>query len=265
MSATRPPAGPAVAAARVVAEVRRRGWLSRREALLVAGGPPGEAEAGVRRAAPRLRVAAELLIDPRRAAAAERRLLRTLEALHRRAPLTTAFRGDAVVARLLADDAGRPPSGHRGSTPVGLPPDVIRVLLDALAERGAVERAGRHYRIAGQTPRLAPELRRRADELLDELRAAGVSPPPATAVARRIGLPPDVLAHLRELGELVAVTGEIEYPADVLARLRAEVARLAESGPVSVSSLRDALGTSRRYAHALLMDRSADPDTRAVR
>ena len=67
------------------------------------------------------------------------------------------------------------------------------------------------------------------------------------------GLDPADLAALRAAGRAVRVGRELHFHVDVLDEIREEVVALLEAaGPVSLAEVRDELGTSRRYAQALL-------------
>lgn len=185
-------------------------------------------------------------MDPAQRRLAERRLLSALARFHRHEPLAPDLRIDAVLA--LARDVGQRPASHRGAAPLSLTDAELLEVLDELVERGEVERAGHRVRLVGHRPELGPGMRRRADTLLGELRAAGASPPRAEAVARRLGLPDGVLDVLRQSGELVRLGPGIEYPRDALA----ELLEPFRGRQVTVAEIRDELQTSRRYGAALL-------------
>jgi hypothetical protein len=172
---------------------------------------------------------------------AERRLLTALRRLHRREPMAPDIRTDTLIAA-LRDEATRP-----GAPALRLFDAELRGVIDELVARGELEREGRRVRLAGHRPRLGPEMRERADALLAELAGHGASPPRADAVARRLGVPPAVLDALRQSGELVELAPGIDYPRTVLDPL---LQRLGEV--TSVAQARDEVGTSRRYAAALL-------------
>jgi selenocysteine-specific elongation factor len=65
---------------------------------------------------------------------------------------------------------------------------------------------------------------------------------------------PGDLAALRDAGKAVRVSRSLHYHADVLSDIRARVVALAErnGGAVTLAGLRDELGTSRKFAQALL-------------
>ena len=185
---------------------------------------------------------------------AERLVLRVLAKLHREQPLSAGFRADAVVARVLAEaDRPGPAPSHRGGRPLRLEAAAVHEVLDSLSARGSVDRSGRRVALQGVSPELDPETRRRADEVLAALRAAGMHPPPARALARDAGLPERALDFLRERGELIAVTEDIDFPPEaVTAAERAYRALASAEGGVRAAQFRDALGTGRRHAAALL-------------
>jgi selenocysteine-specific elongation factor len=161
-------------------------------------------------------------------------------------PLVPA-RGDRVVIRSLA-----PPDTLGGG--VVLDPDPprhgpSRDLLASLArlERGEPEPQPSQR---GQTPlgglRVSPPpLSDAALELEQRIRHAGLEPPADAE--------PDLLAALREHGRVRRLGRDMHIHRDAIADLTARVeALVARDGSVTIASLRDELGTSRRYAQALL-------------
>jgi selenocysteine-specific elongation factor len=111
-------------------------------------------------------------------------------------------------------------------------------------------------------PKLAPAALGLAKLLL----AAGPTPPADGDLAAAAGLEPAVAAaHLRALvraGLAVRVAANLHYAPGALAELRERVVELCErDGAVTVAGLRDALGSSRRYAQALLEHLDAEEVT----
>ncbi len=153
-------------------------------------------------------------MDPGQRRLAERRLLASLSRFHRREPMAADLRIDALLG-LVRGDSQRPPS-HRGAVRLEMTDAQLLEMIDDLAQRGEVQRDGHRIRLRGQEPTLGPDMRRRADALLDELAAGGASPPRAEPVARRLGLPDAVLDALRQSGELVVLAPGVEYPRAVL-------------------------------------------------
>jgi selenocysteine-specific elongation factor len=87
-----------------------------------------------------------------------------------------------------------------------------------------------------------------AEALEQRLRAAGFEPPLDAE------LDPDDLAALRQAGRAVRVSKNLHYHPDVLADIRARIVALASQngGAITLAQLRDELGTSRKFAQALL-------------
>jgi selenocysteine-specific elongation factor len=84
--------------------------------------------------------------------------------------------------------------------------------------------------------------------LEDRLREAGVEPPLDSE------LDSGDLAALREAGRAVRVSKGLHYHADMLEEIRGRVIEIAErnGGAITLAQLRDELGTSRKFAQALL-------------
>jgi selenocysteine-specific elongation factor len=87
-----------------------------------------------------------------------------------------------------------------------------------------------------------------ATALEERLKQAGLEPPLDSE------LDPDDLAALRSAGRAVRVSKTLHYHLDVLAEVKGRVLELAErhGGSVTLAQLRDDLGTSRKFAQALL-------------
>jgi selenocysteine-specific elongation factor len=101
--------------------------------------------------------------------------------------------------------------------------------------------------------RLTPEMERRIDRLLGELRAAGASPPGRQELEARHGVTPEETGVLISRGTLIEIAGDLIYPSDLLDRIVEQVvAAIRESGKMTVAGVRDLTGTSRKYSLALL-------------
>jgi hypothetical protein len=92
----------------------------------------------------------------------------------------------------------------------------------------------------------------RIDRLMAELGSAGAVPPPVDGVAARLGIPAALVAQLRASGRLVEIGPRMDYPREAWAGISDRLDRLASEVPLSVQAVRDALGTSRRHAEAIL-------------
>ncbi|MGZ6256076.1 MAG: hypothetical protein ACXWMB_03555, partial [Candidatus Limnocylindria bacterium] len=113
-------------------------------------------------------------------------------------------------------------------------------------------RSGHRVRLPDDAPALDALMRRRVDQLLATLIAAGPMPPASEAVARRLGIPLALVDRLRSTGELVPVAPRIDYPSATWLEIAHRLDQLAAAGTPSVRQVRDELGTARRHAGAIL-------------
>jgi selenocysteine-specific elongation factor len=171
-------------------------------------------------------------------------------------PLVAAA-GDRIVVRQIA-----PPDTLGGGVVLDAHPrrhGRSRALLTRLErlERGeevdegdeALAGAGRRPRGGTSRQQGSPaRLRPSALALEQRLRTAGFEPPLDSE------LDADDLAALRSAGRAVRVSKSLHYHPDVLDEVRRRVFELAErhQGSVTLAQLRDELGTSRKFAQALL-------------
>ena len=169
-----------------------------------------------------------------------------------------AARGDRLVIRRIA-----PPDTLGGGLVLDAHPRKhgpgreLLAHLERLARGEAVELASPER--ASPAPAAKPQAVARAGGP-----PAALSPA-ALALARRLrdaGLEPPLdseldgaeLSALREAGQAVRVSRTLHYHVDVLADARKLIVALAErhGGAVTIGQLRDELGTSRKFAQALL-------------
>jgi len=68
------------------------------------------------------------------------------------------------------------------------------------------------------------------------------------------GCPLEGIRALEAAGRIVRVEDDLAWASPTLARLQGLAVRLAAGGPLSPATFRDATGTSRRYALAILED-----------
>ena len=201
-------------------------------------------------------------IDPDQRRIAERLILAALRRFHREQPLSVDLRMDALVSRVRAAAERRPPSRHRGSTPLTLDDADLRRVVDDLVTGGRLVRRGRRVGLAEATPTLDPEMDDRVRRLLEGLRSAGAEPPRVDGLAARLGIPPTVLDQLRAGGVLRQIAPGIDYPADVWSTLHTRVEGMR--GERSVARVRDELRTSRRHAEAILAALAQQPPARGA-
>jgi selenocysteine-specific elongation factor len=129
---------------------------------------------------------------------------------------------------------------------------VTTALVDGLVRDGTLardaERVGDPARGAGLPPRTIAAM----DRLESLLSAAA---PPSLAEAVRVsGCPPEGIRALDLAGRLVRVDADLAWSGVTYRRLAALAIRLAGEGPLTPAAYRDATGTSRKYALAVLED-----------
>ena len=140
----------------------------------------------------------------------------------------------------------------------GLATLVIDGLLDALFTRGRLVRDGDRAVPEGVETGPSAELLAAMNRLEGAL--AVPSPPSLSAAAAAAGCSIDGIRVLEAAGRIVRVEDDLAWEAAVLRRFESLAVRLASTGPLSPAAFRDATGTSRRYALAIL----EDLDRRAV-
>jgi selenocysteine-specific elongation factor len=250
-----------------------RAEAGQRVAVNVAGLPRDEVAAGDVLAAPGAGLAASYRVDAALAWAAEAPEHGTRVHVHhgtREAPARLAGLGGRYW-QLRLEQPLVAAAGDRLVVRQVAPPDTLGggVVLDPAprrhgAGRDVVARLARRERgepepEAAPPPAPIPPPAPQPEEaplppaalaLEDRLRAAGAAPPadaelpPAEAAA---------LPALRAAGRAVPVGGRMHFHPEALAAIRARVIDLcAQHGEVTIALLRDELGTSRRYAQALL-------------
>ncbi|MDX6696620.1 MAG: selenocysteine-specific elongation factor [Solirubrobacteraceae bacterium] len=174
-------------------------------------------------------------------------------------PLVAAA-GDRLVVRRVAppDTLGGgvvlDPSARRHG-----PSRDVLARLERLARGEAPEQPPAPPSAPAKRLESPPPLSAPARALAERLRAAGHQPPPAGA----LGADAEHLPALREAGAAVRVGRDLHYSPGPLAEVRGRVVALCErDGAVTIGALRDDLGTSRRFAQALLEHFDAERLTR---
>ena len=127
---------------------------------------------------------------------------------------------------------------------VRLEPDALAALIGALAPQ--IEARGAGVARAGWSPQPTAAQRRAADEAIAALGTAGLSPP-------RLDLDTELLGYLGATGVVVDCGDGVVFAAERFTEARAAIVALIEhEGSVTLAGARDALGTNRRTAQALL-------------
>jgi selenocysteine-specific elongation factor len=130
---------------------------------------------------------------------------------------------------------------------------VFNRVQERLLNDGLIAEQGPLLRSAAHVVELSDEQLRATQDLLGELRAAGASPPPRETLEEAFGLSSEVVDALIARGELVAVAPDLVYDRETLQTvIESIVSAIRAQGSISVAQVRDVLGTSRRYALALM-------------
>ena len=172
------------------------------------------------------------------------------------APLIPAA-GDRFVLRQVA-----PPDTVGGGVVVDAAPRKHGASAEVVARLRGEEAAGDRSQVKGGEPETpsqpeAPALDDAALALVAVLRADGVSPRTDADLAGELGLSErEALERFRALesaGQAVRVGRNLHFHPEPLAELEARVVALAErENGATIARVRDDLGTSRKYAQALL-------------
>lgn len=155
------------------------------------------------------------------------------------------------IAESLDRAGPRPVSRGALARAAGLTDAAAAAVLDSLVAAGDVRPLGPGYVAPGQAADPV------AAKLLEALAADGVEPRGTDALSAELGLAPDrareALDRLALDGEVVRVKPGIYYHRDRIEEARTRVVELCRrTGSVTIAVLRDDLGTSRKYAQALL-------------
>jgi len=170
----------------------------------------------------------------------------------------------AIESRLLAFHAENPKStgistsALRDSVDRRLTPKVFDAALAVASSRGIVEIEGgqaRHPKAAVSA--LAAE-DTAAEALLEVLERQGLTPEMVLELAKEtgtdVGVARKVLGQLASSGRIVRISSELHFSANAIAQAREALTAYLSAHPegASASTLRDALGVSRKYAIPLL-------------
>ncbi|MEJ7762372.1 MAG: selenocysteine-specific translation elongation factor [Thermomicrobiales bacterium] len=156
--------------------------------------------------------------------------------------------------------AGMPKEEFRRRLGIASPRLADAVVATAAAD-GELRDLGALVAAVSFTVTLGPDRRRAADAYLALLRSAPLAPPAPVTV----GLDPDTLGAMVDLGEVVRVAEGIVFDASTYGRIeRGVVGLLDRDGTVTIASFRDHFDTSRKYAQAVLEHLDSQRVTRRV-
>jgi selenocysteine-specific elongation factor len=130
---------------------------------------------------------------------------------------------------------------------------LVSGLIDQLAGRGAVVCDARTIALAGHVPKLSQAERKLKAEIAEAYRSGGMNPPdPAEWLGKsnsRAAAVREILTLLCEEDRIVPIAPDLYLDAEVVSDiLHRVVGRLSDGSALSMSDLRDLLGTTRKYA-----------------
>ena len=132
-------------------------------------------------------------------------------------------------------------------------------VIDRLEARGVLLARGTLVALPTYVPALSAEEMQAANDYLALLGTKPHSPPTDRAPSD------ELLALLIDRGDVVRVGDDIVFAADAYNEMVARITeRLRADGPLMLAEARDMLGTSRRYAQALLEHLDSRKITRRV-
>ncbi len=161
------------------------------------------------------------------------RIVREVGDYHRAYPLRAGMPREALRSRLALE--GR----------------LFQAILVQAAAEGLLIDEGAAVRLPEHVVRFSPQQQAAVEALFAQIAANPVNTPSVKEATALVG--EEVLQVLVERGDVVLVSGEVLFDGATYRRLVAEVQRYIEQhGSISVAQARDAFGTSRKYALALL-------------
>lgn len=179
-------------------------------------------------------------ISPRGFDEGTRRFLAALDDLHAKAPQTPSHPAAKVVGIAKLSWSGKP----------------LDRILESLANKGRIVLRDEEVRNPRFKVHLGTRQRTFLDRVIAELEKAGVNTPNAHELGKRLPAPPQAIQEALQLGEdvgeIVTLSDGVLYTERQLGEFKERIRQGSAGRPFSLGTMRDALGTSRRYAVALL-------------
>lgn len=175
------------------------------------------------------------------------RARRALEEYHRAHPLRAGMPREELKSRL------------------GLAPAALGPVLAELAREGVLVERGSELALPDHRVELDADAGGSAGRLLEVLGEQPFAPPSLPEAMQRAGASPEVVRALAQRGELVRLSEDVAFTRRAYeAALQLVRELVAEQGSVTVASLRDRMGASRRPVLALLEHLDSQRITRRV-
>lgn len=179
-------------------------------------------------------------MTPSQLAEAETTLGHSLQAMHDQTPEAALLPRETVLAQ-----AGLPLKGKP-----------LDRFLAHLAESGRLRVKGTQIALADHRPQLKEAQQRLLDRVRHELDEGGINAPASHELAQKLNVPPQAIDQITRLGLdagfLVRVADGLYYTPESLAAIQNQMRERFAEGTFAAGDLRDAFGTSRKYAIPLL-------------
>lgn len=140
---------------------------------------------------------------------------------------------------------GMPLQDFRGQ--LKLKSAAFAAVSSSLISEGLISTNKATVKIPSHEPTLSPDQETEAADFLKLIATDRYSP----STERPIGI--EILQYLSERGDVVRISGDIVYPADAYEEMEAKIiASGADGAEISITSVREMFGTSRKYTLAVL-------------
>ncbi len=132
-------------------------------------------------------------------------------------------------------------------------PGVLEAVFESMLKEGSLARVGNDLGPADAQVKLSKKQRAQRDAIIETIHAGGLAPPTTKELAAQLELGKDQLGPLIHLcvedGLLIRISDELYFtPAAVESAVNICRKFISESGPSTMSQLREAWGISRKYA-----------------
>ena len=179
----------------------------------------------------------DIYLDPNYVKKVRKEMVSVLNDFHKKNPLKGGMKREELRTRILPDVRISDVDG----------------LLDHFIEKGSIKEAGGLISIASFKVEAGEKLQKLMDRLLGEYRAAGYAPPATDDVVGGDKQTSQVLDAMLADRRLVRLDPQIYIEAGCYDKaLELAYSIIDKNGSVTLAEFRDALGTSRKYAVALL-------------
>ena len=229
---------------RAAAAVYLRGWRAWEPADLARLAGIDDGESAWRRLVERGELV-EIRLSPQRTARVHRQLLEDLDRrieeslakMHDQSPLCASFDRFRLASRFAWVGDGA----------------LVDAVLASMAAAQKIELGDKTIALAGRGPRLSSQEQKLLEQVLEIYRQSAFQPPTVEEVKSRAprnqAIVPSLVVLAAQQGRLVRISPEFYLHAQTEARMRQVLAeRLSGGQGLTVSQIREILGTSRKYA-----------------